>query len=224
MTVPPLAVEIEPDAHGVHLELLVLRGDPAVFIDSVVNRWVERAVQSARETPLDPDVVRAVRQMLKHGRYRATGRGKPAHEFLFKAAGEDRFPRVFAAVDLLNAVSLRSQLPMSLIDLDAAETSTFRLRRGREGEAFTFNTAGQQIDLQDLLLVATAPGDEPCANPVKDALRTKLKPTSTRFAAMIYAPVELAARAEAARTTLAEAYAEAWPGAHRSSGVASAAS
>ena len=223
MTEAPVRIEAAADAAGVHLEVLSLAGDPDGFDAAAVDRWVARAVEAARAGPLDPDVVRAVRQMLKFGRYRATGRGKPAQEFLHKAASQDGFPRVFGAVDVLNAVSLLSALPMSLVDLDAAGTTEFRLRRGHGDESYVFNTAGQSIDLRDLLLVATAGDDRPCANPVKDAMRTKLGPTSRRFAAVIYGPAALCERAASARTALADAYGEAWPGATPRSGLFSAA-
>jgi DNA/RNA-binding domain of Phe-tRNA-synthetase-like protein len=216
-------IEAAADAAGVHLEVLSLAGDPDRFDAAAVDRWVARAVEAARAGPLDPDVVRAVRQMLKFGRYRATGRGKPAQEFLHKAASQGGFPRVFGAVDVLNAVSLSSALPMSLVDLDAAGTTEFRLRRGRADESYVFNTAGQSIDLRDLLLLATAGDDRPCANPVKDAMRTKLGPTSRRFAAVIYAPAALLDRAESARAELEAAYAEAWPSVTTTSGTFSAA-
>lgn len=211
MTEPALRVEATADAADVHLELLALAGDPTRLDGAAVDRWVARAVEGAQAAPVDSDVVRAVRQMLKFGRYRASGRGKPAQEFLHKAASEGRFPRVFGAVDVLNAVSLLHALPMSLVDLDAADATTFRLRRGRDGESYVFNAAGQTIELRDLLLVAVAEGDTPCANPVKDGMRTKLTPTSRRFAAVVYAPGELAERARAAGRALADAYREAWP-------------
>jgi len=194
------------DAADACLPALGITLDPSGADATVVEELVQQAIEAAAREPLEPDQVKAIRGLLKYGRYRATGRGKPAHEFLYRAAGEGSFPRVFPAVDTLNAISLRYGLPMSLIDLDLAATTRFSARRGREGESYVFNAAGQSIGLQDLLLLATEPEDEPCANPVKDSMRTKLRPESRRILAVSYAPSELGARATAARDALAVAY------------------
>jgi len=61
----------------------------------------------------------------EYGRYRASGRGKPACELLERFAAEGSFPRISPAVDLLNAVSLTLRLPMSLVDL-SLESSTLQ--------------------------------------------------------------------------------------------------
>jgi len=218
---PALRVATEEDAAGIHLSFLEVCGEPRRIRPEVVDDHVARAVESAKASPLDPDRVRAVRTMLKHGRYRATGRGKPAHEFLHKAAVEGRFPRVLGPVDLLNATSLGHGLPMSLVDLDAAGSAAFRLRRGRRGEVYVFNEAGQTIDLRDLLTLTTEADDAPCANPVKDSLRTKLGPTSGRFGAFVYAPEGWAPPAEAAVDALEAAFRAAWPEVALARGLAS---
>jgi DNA/RNA-binding domain of Phe-tRNA-synthetase-like protein len=136
----------------------------------------------------------AVRDMLRFGRYKPTGRAKPASEYLVGAAREGRFPRINNLVDLNNLVSLESLLPCSIVDVARAGTRRFRLRRGRDGESYVFNTAGQAIELRDLLLVARLPDDAPCANPVKDAMATKVGDDTTEVAAFLYAPASLEAR------------------------------
>src|SRR3954469_9551184 len=69
------------------------------------------------------DAVRAaVRDLLRHGGYKPTGRGKPASEYLIRAAAEGGLGSINAAVDACNAVSLHSGLPISVIDLDRAQT------------------------------------------------------------------------------------------------------
>lgn len=201
-------VEVAPDAADVGLGVLTLEGEPARFDAERVDALVHRAVAGAQAAMLDPDRQRAVRAMLKYGRYRATGRGKPAHELLHRFARDDAFPRVSPAVDTLNAVSLQHALPMSLVDLDRVKTGRFRLRRGRAGESYVFNPSGQSIELADLLLVARAEDDLACANPVKDAMHAKLTEDSRRFAAFVYAPtVELA---NTAASDLADAYRHVW--------------
>jgi len=53
-----------------------------------------------------------------------------------------------------------------------------------------FNAAGQVIDLEDLLLVCrrTEAGWQPCGNAVKDAMVTKVRETTRRLVAVLYAP------------------------------------
>ena len=133
-----------------------------------------------------------MRLMLRHGKYRASGRSKPASEFLWKAALDDRFPPINGPVDVNNHVSLASGLPGTIFDTDLSGERLI-LRRGRPGERYVFNHAGQDIDLQDLLLLARATpgapeGGEPCGNPVKDAMITKIHPGTTRVVAVLYAP------------------------------------
>jgi DNA/RNA-binding domain of Phe-tRNA-synthetase-like protein len=139
-----------------------------------------------------PDEVRArVRKMLRFGKYRPSGRGKPASEFLLRAAVDGSFPLVNGPVDVNNAVSLQSGLPGSLFD---CETSGRRLllRRGRAGESYVFNRSGQTIDLEDLLLVCrrSERGWDPCGNPVKDSMATKIRPETRDVIAILYAPAD----------------------------------
>ena len=73
--------------------------------------------------PWPPENVRAaVRDLLRRGGYKPTGRGKPASEYLAQAAAKGEFPRISNAVDALNLVSLDTGLPISLVDLDRALT------------------------------------------------------------------------------------------------------
>ncbi len=53
-----------------------------------------------------------------------------------------------------------------------------------------FNPSGQLIELEDLLVVCrrTEIGWEPCGNPVKDAMVTKVTPTTNDVIAVLYAP------------------------------------
>ena len=137
---------------------------------------------------------RAARDMLRNGRYKPTGRGKPASEYLLRAAQqpERAFPRINAPVDVCNYLSLKELLPMSLWDLDRADAEAFVFRLGHEGEAYAFNTAGQEIDLTDLTVGCAVRGGvaHPIVNPVKDAQATKTTPETTQVAAVVYAPVE----------------------------------
>jgi DNA/RNA-binding domain of Phe-tRNA-synthetase-like protein len=160
---------------------------------------LERAIAEAVARPADDEAVRKdVRDLLRFGKYKPTGRGKPASEYLVNAAREARFPRINNLVDINNLVSLETQLPISLIDVGLAETDRFQVRRGRAGEQYVFNSAGQSIDLEDLLLVSRLPADVACANPVKDSMATKLTDASKDVFAVLYAPVSLMALLERA--------------------------
>lgn len=124
------------------------------------------------ETPVQRDeaVRTAVRDMLRHGGYKPTGRGKPASEYLVRAAEEGALSSINAAVDACNVVSLHSALPISVIDTARAR-EPYRVAIAGEGEKYVFNQSGQEIDLAGLVCLFDAHG--PCANAVKDAQRTK---------------------------------------------------
>lgn len=147
----------------------------------------------------------AARDALRHGAYKPTGRAKPAAEYLLRAAGEGTFPRVNSVVDVCNALSLDHLVPISLWDLGLAGADAFTVRRGRAGEAYVFNHAGQEIVLADLVLGARAADDAPLLTPVKDSLATKTTPATSRVAGLVYAPT--AAFDEAALDTLLAAFA-----------------
>ena len=60
----------------------------------------------------------AIRGLLRHGGYKPTGRGKPASEYLIRAAAEGKLVPINAAADVGNAVSLHSGFPISVVDVD----------------------------------------------------------------------------------------------------------
>lgn len=158
------------------------------------------SLTAARRAPLEAEeeaVRQAARNLLRNGRYRPTGRGKPASEYLVRAAQqEEAFPRINAPVDVNNYVSLKYLLPASLWDLDLAGTDTFVFRLGRPGEQYVFNAAGQVIDVEDLIVGCRAgpDGTEPIVNPVKDSLATKTTDRTTRVGACVYAPASVVPR------------------------------
>jgi DNA/RNA-binding domain of Phe-tRNA-synthetase-like protein len=125
--------------------------------------------------PVAPDeVVRAaVRDLLRWGGYKPTGRGKPASEYLVRASGEGVLGSINLAVDVCNAVSLHSGLPISVVDLELARPP-FRVGVAPAGASYVFNATGQEIDLGGLLCLFDAAG--PCANAVRDSQRTKTRP------------------------------------------------
>ncbi|HEU4731574.1 MAG TPA: hypothetical protein VFT22_26950 [Kofleriaceae bacterium] len=116
----------------------------------------------------------AVRDLLRHGGYRPSGRSKPASEYLAAARDKQAFPRINALVDACNVVSLHSGLPISLVDLDRLDGGgggALEIKIAPPGTAYVFNPSGQTIDAGGLLCLYDAQG--PTGTPVKDAQRTK---------------------------------------------------
>lgn len=177
---------------------------PEGLLDEV-RASCERAV-AARESERSAARRSAVRDLLRHGTYKPTGRGKPASEYLLSAAAQGQFPVINAAVDINNLVSLESLLPISVVDLDLASTDRFLCRWGREGESYIFNPSGQVLELRDLLLVARAPSDEPCATPVKDSQATKTHTETRRILGAVYAPEAMSREAEWAAARMADLF------------------
>lgn len=130
-----------------------------------------------------------VRDMLRFGKYKPSGRGKPASEYLYEIFKKRQFPLINNFVDCLNLVSLKSLLPISLIDVDKAGSERFLLRRGKSGESYIFNNSGQVLNLEDLLLISTFEKDEPIATPVKDSQKTKIDFSTKNLIAVIYCPL-----------------------------------
>ena len=145
-------------------------------------------------TPTD-EVKAEVRDLLRHRGYKPTGRGKPASEYLVRAAEADALGSINAAVDVCNVVSLHSGLPISVVDLDRARPP-LHVGVGGKGESYVFNASGQEIRLDGLLCLFDADG--PCANPVRDSQRTKTTDETLRALYVIWAPESLADRLEAA--------------------------
>lgn len=144
-----------------------------------------KAPVSPSKAPLSSsDALRqAIRDLLRHGGYKPTGRGKPSSEYLLRAVDEGALRSVNLVVDLVNAVSLHSGIPISVVDLDLVQPP-LSVRLGRPGERYVFNPSGQEIDVAGLLCLADAGG--PCANGVKDAQRTKTRPETQRVLVLLW--------------------------------------
>lgn len=129
------------------------------------------------------DVRKAVRDLLRHGGYKPTGRGKPSSEYLLAAVGEGSLPAINLAVDACNAVSYHSGLPISVVDL-ARASEPFALEVQPQGTSYVFNASGQVIDVGGLLCLVDGAG--PCANAVKDAQRTKTNADTRRTLTVVW--------------------------------------
>jgi DNA/RNA-binding domain of Phe-tRNA-synthetase-like protein len=147
--------------------------------------WLLELLSLEADAPVsrDENVRATVRDMLRHGGYKPTGRGKPASEYLVRAVGEGKLSSINAAVDVCNVVSLHSGLPISLVDLDRAKPP-LKVAIADADARFVFNPAGQEIRIGGL--VCLHDGEGPCANAVKDAQRTKTSPGTTATLSLVW--------------------------------------
>lgn len=168
---------------------LNLKGCPKTAVEPDYLSDILKRVRAAGEKYLSPDRKKAVRGILRFGKFKPSGRSKPSSEYLLGAALQGDFPLVNGPVDVNNAVSLEWGYPASIFDFDLCGTALL-LRRGIKGESYAFNPSGQIIDLEDLLCVCRMEGESwlPCGNPVKDAMATKITESTRNVAAVIYAP------------------------------------
>lgn len=125
----------------------------------------------------------SIRDLLRVGGFKPTGRSKPASEYLRKAIEKDALASINAAVDIGNAVSLHTGVPISVVDLDAV-APPLSVAIAESGASFIFNRSGQTIDVGGLLCLADAEG--PCANAVKDSQRTKTSDSTRRTLTLIW--------------------------------------
>lgn len=170
--------------------------------------WLLALLRADPAAPLAADdAVRvAVRDLLRGAGYKPTGRGKPASEYLARAAAEGSLRSINLAADAGNAVSLASGLPVSVVDL-AKTRAPLRVALGRAGDTYVFNASGQVIDVEGLLCLFDAEG--PCANAVKDAQRTKTTGETREILCLVWGTRALGDRTARAvewfRTLLARA-------------------
>lgn len=169
---------------------------PAPISELPSPEWLRSLLALDAPAPLKSDdaVRSAVRDLLRHGGYKPTGRGKPASEYLIKAATEGGLNSINAAVDACNVASLHSGLPISVVDLDRVK-SPLRIGIAPEGARYVFNASGQEIDLAGLLCLFDAEG--PSANAVKDSQRTKTHDGTRRTLSILWGTTALPGRAEA---------------------------
>jgi hypothetical protein len=149
-----------------------------------ISQWLTAspAIEPPVAQPGDPTRT-DVRSMLRHGGYRPAGRGKPSSEYIAQAASEQRLPVINPIVDLVNAVSLHSGLPLSVVDLDLVQ-APLHVDLAAPGSSYIFNASGQEIALGGLLCLHDQAG--PCANAVKDAQRSKTNATTQQVLIIIW--------------------------------------
>ena len=156
-----------------------------------LDLWVESQLQAAAQLlPTQEWEARreGVRALLRTGGYKASGRNKPAHEYLARCLGESKFPRIHPAVDCLNALSVRIGLPISMLDRSRFE-ECLHVRLGKAQERYVFNSVGQELELENLIVVCGGTlGEIPLGSPVKDSMAGKIQETISRIVCILYAP------------------------------------
>jgi DNA/RNA-binding domain of Phe-tRNA-synthetase-like protein len=186
-------VTLSPQLTGLKLGVVTV-ADVAVFPASQELRaWsdeVARRAATEAELPENEELRQQVRQMLRHGKFKASGRSKPAQEYLLRCATQEHaLPNINAPVDILNTVSLQAGLPISLLSI-AKCSPLLNLRYGVAGESYVFNSVGQELDATDLIVVCdrSQSPDRPVGSPIKDSLAGKIETGDEHLVAVIYAP------------------------------------
>lgn len=158
---------------------------PAPIGESPSPDWLKGLLSLEAEAPVSrsEELRAAVRDLLRYGGYKPTGRSKPASEYLVRAAGQGALGRINLPVDTCNVVSLHSGLPISVIDVDRA-SEPFRVGLARADDHYVFNAGGQEIKVGGLLCLHDGAG--PCANAVKDAQRTKTYDGTRRTLSLVW--------------------------------------
>lgn len=155
--------------------------DPA--LQDLLHDAERRAAEGALVFP--EQVRAAVRDVLRVGGYKPTGRGKPASELLLSLAQKRALPRIGNLVDSNNLSSLASALPISIFDADALGPDPV-VRFGRSDEQYVFNVSGHSMELAGLPVVCRQGGLEPVGNAVRDSMTCKVGSSTVRVLAVVY--------------------------------------
>lgn len=169
--------------------------EAGVFItrfDQPLGELPQVSFETAAPMSTDEAVKTAVRDLLRAGGFKPAGRSKPASEYLSNVSA---LPRINAAVDACNLVSLHSGLPISVVDLDLL-VGERRVQVAPAGTTYVFNPSGQTIDASGLLALYDEVG--PSGTPVKDAQRTKTSPGTRATLSIVWGTKALPGRTEIA--------------------------
>ena len=182
------STEIRVEAHPLLRIAPFITRFPAPLEELRTPETVMGMLSTDASAPLQrsEDVRLAVRELLRHGGHRPSGRGKPASEYLVRAAEEGSLGSINLAVDVCNVVSLHSGFPIGVGDRELARPP-YRIEVAERGESYVFNPAGQEIALGGLLCLYDAEGA--CINPVRDSQRTKTRPETVETISVVWAPV-----------------------------------
>jgi hypothetical protein len=183
-----MSITIEP--HPL-LETIVLSTQwPAPLGEIVTLTDLDVWFSAGAKPPLarSEEVKPTVRNLLRVGGFKPTGRSKPASEYLLGALEKERLGSINAAVDACNVASLHSGLPISVVDADLGR-SPWRIALAEKGMSYVFNPTGQVIDIGGLIVLWDEDG--PCGGPVKDSQRTKTHPETQTTLSIIWGSCDL---------------------------------
>lgn len=183
------------------LDLLAFEAALPVPLDALVDQPGAAAITAALAPgfaaglPGPDDATRAaVRDLLRRGGFKPTGRSKPSSEYLVGAAADGRLRPINPAVDAGNAASLHGGLPISVVDRDRIRPP-LAIGLAAAGVRYVFNAGGQEIDVAGLVCLHDEAG--PCANPVKDAQRSKTDGATRRVLVIVWGTTALPGRTAA---------------------------
>ena len=196
MTIELSVCESLDNLHIGVLEIIGVQVQPATEALQAYCKEVAQQAAQRFETQEYNLQCQEVRQLLRFGKFKASGRSKPAQEYLAGCVSRDgHLPTINGPVDLLNAVSLQFNLPISLLSL-AKCSRRLHVARGKVGETYVFNSVGQTLDLTDLLTTYDASTEpaRPVGSPIKDSLAGKIESTDQDLVAIVYCPNSVSAR------------------------------
>ena len=172
-TVHPIQINIDP--HPLLRIAAFSTSFPVPLGDLATPPALTDALRLDAPAPLQRDeaVRGAVRDLLRHGGYKPTGRGKPASEYLVRAATEGALGSINAAVDACNVGLAAQRLPDQRRGPRSCDGAVPHRRSPPQGTSYVFNASGQEIDVAGLLCLFDAEGA--CANAVRDSQRTKTR-------------------------------------------------
>ena len=188
-----IEVTQSPELSGLKLAVVAIFGLRVTPSTSELRDWsdeVARQASTDAELPEKEELRQQIRQMLRHGKFKASGRSKPAQEYLLRCATQDHtLPNINTPVDILNTVSLAAGLPISLLSI-AKCSHLLHVRFGLAGESYVFNSVGQELDATDLIVVCdrSQSPDRPVGSPIKDSLAGKIENGDEHLVAIAYAP------------------------------------
>lgn len=157
-----------------------------------LDEWFSEAACPPLDRP--EEIKPIIRDLLRHGGFKPSGRSKPASEYLVAAAAKGRMGGINAAVDCCNVASLHSGLPISVVDIDRGQ-GPWRIGLIPPNTEYIFNPAGQVISVGGLIGLFDESG--PCGGPVKDSQRTKTHEKTRHTLSVVWGSTALPGRTEA---------------------------
>ncbi len=154
-----------------------------------IRKYFSLDISAPVSTPLN--IKTTVRDLLRYGGFKPSGRNKPACEYLESAVNKGWFSPhkgINAAVDCCNVVSLHSRLPISVLDLDKC-TPHYSIQICPEQTSYPFNASGQVLKTDGLIAFFDQNG--PCGSPVKDAERTKTDSSTQKTLSIVWGHIDL---------------------------------